>query len=356
MMPNPLFALLIGIGVMGIAGLIFWPQTGLFWRLQKRQELTEKVLIEDTLKYIFKCERNQKTATVESLAGALSTSLAQASEILALTQSRGLLELSENNFSLTDAGKRTAIQIVRAHRLWERYLADTTGFDEGDWHPQAERLEHKLTEEELDRLSASLGHPARDPHGDPIPTRRGEWVSHGGMPLSDLALGTPSRIVHIEDEPDVIYAQIIAEDLHPNMVVEVDEVTANRIRFWTADQEHVLAPIVAANISVIPLSEENLDRQIEGVPLDSLQPGQSGIVTGISSLSRGVERRRLFDLGIIPGTEIDVEMVNPGGDPTAYRIRGSVIALRSNQARLIKVNQKIEPAKPLTGRKSKIRK
>jgi DtxR family transcriptional regulator, Mn-dependent transcriptional regulator len=336
-MIDPLIALLIGIGVLLVAGFAFWPQSGLFWKLQKRQELTEKVLIEDTLKYIFKCERNHKTATVESLAGALSTSLAQASEILALTQARGLLELSENSFSLTDAGKRTATQIVRAHRLWERYLADTTGYDEGDWHQQAERLEHKLSEEEMDRLSASLGHPTHDPHGDPIPTRRGEWISHGGIPLSDLALGTLSRIVHIEDEPDVIYAQIVAEDLHLNMVVEVDEISANRIRFWTNDQEHVLAPIVAANISVVPLAEENHDLQIEGVPLDSLQPGQSGIVTGISSLSRGVERRRLFDLGIIPGTEIDVEMVNPGGDPTAYRIRGSVIALRNSQARQIRV-------------------
>ena len=340
-MIDPLFALLIGISVMVIAGLAFWPQSGLFWKLQKRQELTEKVLIEDTLKYIFKCERNQKTATVESLAGALSTSLAQASEILALTQARGLLELSENSFSLTDVGKRTATQIVRAHRLWERYLADSTGFDEGDWHQQAERLEHKLSEEEMDRLSASLGHPTHDPHGDPIPTRRGEWVSHGGMPLSDLGVGTPSRIVHIEDEPDVIYAQIVAEELHPNMVVEVDEVTSKRIRFWTDDQEHVLAPIVAANISVVPLVEENHDRQIEGVPLDSLEPGQSGVVTGISSLSRGVERRRLFDLGIIPGTPIDVEMDNPSGDPTAYRIRGSVIALRSSQARLISVKPEI---------------
>ncbi len=124
-MTDPLFALLIGIGVMTVAGFLFWPQSGLWWRLQKRRELTEKVLIEDTLKYIFKCERNQKTATVESLAGALSTSLAQASEILALTQARGLLELSDNSFYLTDAGKRTATQIVRAHRLWERYLADS---------------------------------------------------------------------------------------------------------------------------------------------------------------------------------------------------------------------------------------
>lgn len=336
-MVNPLVALLIGVGVLVLSALLFWPQTGLLWRLQKRRELTEKVLIEDTLKYIFKCERNQKTATVESLAGALSTSLGQASEILAITQSRGLLKLNENSFSLTDAGKKTATQIVRAHRLWERYLADATGFEEEDWHQQAERLEHKLSTAELDRLSASLGYPTHDPHGDPIPTKRGDYVTHGGLPLSDLGMHIPARIVHIEDEPDVIYAQIVAEDLHLRMVVEVDEVNANRIQFWSEDQEHVLAPIVAANISVIPLAAEVHDPMIEGVPLDTLKPGQAGVVTGISSLSRGVERRRLFDLGIIPGTEIMVEMVNPGGDPTAYRIRGTVIALRSVQARLIKV-------------------
>jgi len=123
-----------------------------------------------------------------------------------------------------------------------------------------------------------------------------------------------------------------------HMVVEVDEITSNRIRFWSEDQEHVLAPIVAANISVVELVEDVRDQDIPGVPLDTLLVGEKGTVTAISSLSRGVERRRLFDLGIIPGTVVGVEMVNPGGDPTAYRIRGSVIALRSSQARLIKVD------------------
>ena len=337
-MLDPLVGLLIGIAALAVSGLLFWPNSGLVWKLQKRRELTEKVLIEDTLKYIFKCERNQRSCTLESLAGALSTSPGRASEILALTQAKGLLEMSENTFRLTETGRQTATQIVRAHRLWERYLADTTGYAESDWHAQAERLEHTLTEEELDRISASLGFPTHDPHGDPIPNRWGDLVSHGGIPLSDLPLQTPARIVHIEDEPDVIYAQIVAEELHPQMVLEVDEATGNRIRFWSEDREHVLAPIVAANISVVPLVEESLITASEGVPLDTLKPGQAGLVTEISPLSRGVERRRLLDLGIIPGTEIGVELSNPSGDPTAYRIRGTVIALRSSQARLIRVS------------------
>jgi len=337
-MINPLYALMSGLGFLLILALIFWPDTGLFWRLQKRRELTEKVLIEDALKYIFKCGREQKMVTLEGLAGALSISRGHMSEILALTHDKGLVEITDNNFHLTDTGRKTATQIVRAHRLWERYLADATGFRESDWHQQADRLEHKLSVEELNRLSASLGHPTHDPHGDPIPTPKGDMISHGGIPLTDLPPQTSARIVHIEDEPDVIYAQIVAEDLHPNMVIEVDEQSTNRIRFWSADQEHVLAPIVAANISVSPLVEEITERIYEGVPLDTLVPGEVGIVTEISSLIRRVERRRLFDLGIIPGTEVTVEMVNPGGDPTAYRIRGSVIALRNSQAHLIRVN------------------
>jgi DtxR family Mn-dependent transcriptional regulator len=346
-MLDPLYALLIGVGVLIAVGLLFWPGFGLAWRIQKRRELTTKVLIEDTLKYIFKCERNQQTCSLEALAGALSTSTGKASEILALTQAKGLLEMSENRFRLTETGRVTATQIVRAHRLWEKYLADTTGYEESDWHQQAERLEHKLSQEELDRISASLGNPTHDPHGDPIPNRWGELVPHGGIPLTDLPSQTPARIVHIEDEPDVIYAQIVAEDLHPQMILEVDQITPNRIRFWSEDQEHVLAPIVAGNISVVPLVDENHLRPSEGVTLDTLLPGQVGLVMNISPLSRGTERRRLLDLGIIPGTEIGVEMTNPSGNPTAYRIRGTVIALRDSQARLIRVS-------PLTGYSPKI--
>ena len=300
--------------------------------------MTEKVLIEDALKYIYKSEKNQKLVTVESLAGVLSTSLGRTSEILTLTQEKGLLEMVGNQFRLTEPGRRTAIQIVRAHRLWERYLADATGFEETDWHPQADLLEHKLTVADTERLSAQLGHPTHDPHGDPIPTAQGDLVPHGGIPLTNLEVGTAARVVHIEDEPDLIYAQILAEELYPNMIVEMVEINSNRINFWSGDQEHVLAPIVAANISVIPITKKLEDEVLPGVPLDTLQPGERGKVTAISSLCRGVGRRRLYDLGIIPGTEIEVEMVSPGGDPTAYRIRGSVIALRDSQARLIKVD------------------
>ncbi len=69
--------------------------------------------------------------------------------------------------------------------------------------------------------------------------------------------------------------------------------------------------------------------------LDALSLDQVAIVTGLTSA--GAERRRMMDLGILPGAKIEIEMLNPLGDPTAYRIREATIALRQEQARLINV-------------------
>jgi Fe2+ transport system protein FeoA len=67
--------------------------------------------------------------------------------------------------------------------------------------------------------------------------------------------------------------------------------------------------------------------------LADLSAGQAGMVTGLHS--QGPERRRMMDLGIVPGTRITVEMNSPLGDPVAYRVRGALVALRREQARLV---------------------
>lgn len=320
-----------------LLGFLFWPQRGAFWEWQRRRRRSERVLIEDALKYLFKCERRDRSPTLESIAGMLSISLDRATEIMDRTRERGLVAFEEEGFELTETGRNIALQIVRAHRLWERYLADSTGFTEEEWHQQAEALEHHLSVEEMDRLSARLGRPIYDPHGDPIPTPRGELVDHEGKPLTALEEGDLARIVHIEDEPEMVYAQIVAEGLRPQMVVRLEEKSPKRILLWSEDREFILAPMIANNLSVVPLQKEVFEEEQRGIPLDRLGEGQRGEVLAISSHIRGLDRRRLLDLGILPGTEIRVEMVSPSGDPTAYRIRDSVIALRSNQSRHIRV-------------------
>ena len=99
---------------------------------------------------------------------------------------------------------------------------------------------------------------------------------------------------------------------------------------------------MAANISVIPLPEVEVEPEEAGYRLSSLSLGQQGEVLHISKASRGSERRRFLDLGILPGTVIKAEMASPSGDPTAYRIREALIALRQEQADQIRI-KKIQP-------------
>ena len=88
-------------------------------------------------------------------------------------ESQGLVESRGSELHLTAEGERWAMHIVRAHRLWERYLADEARMPLEKVHTEAHRREHGLTAEQLDEMEAALGHPSRDPHGDPIPTREG---------------------------------------------------------------------------------------------------------------------------------------------------------------------------------------
>ena len=110
------------------------------------------------------------------------------------------------------------------------------------------------------------------------------------------------------------------------------------IRFEVDGNEHTLSRVVADNLSVAELPEgESLEESFETLAV--LDLGESATVVGISSASRGAERRRLMDLGLLPGTEVRAELQGPGGDPTGYRIRGAVIALRRIQAERIQIRR-----------------
>jgi DtxR family Mn-dependent transcriptional regulator len=242
--------------------------------------------------------------------------------------------------------------------LYERYLADETGYQETDWHDRAERFEHTLTVEQTNALAARLGYPTHDPHGDPIPTADGHMVYPERTPLTAMQVDAPARIIHLEDEPEVVYAQIVAEGLAVGQVVRLLETSPQRVRFWAAGDEHVLAPVVAANIAVAPLAEVPPEAETVEATLADLEPGRTGRVTRLSYRIRGAERRRLMDLGVLPGTEITTEMSSMAGDPSAYRIRDAVIALRESQARMIYVEPldgKPENRKqPITGEMKEI--
>jgi DtxR family transcriptional regulator, Mn-dependent transcriptional regulator len=339
-MPDPLTALLVGLLIMAATAFLLWPQSGLYARWRRAGRLNARVLSEDALKHIHKSEIQDQPATLASIAGTLNISLNAAADLLHRMQTNHLVTLKNGAIYLTPEGRDGALHVIRAHRLWESYLANATGYAEHEWHGQAEELEHALTPAAADALALRLGNPSHDPHGDPIPTINGRFVEHSGQALTGLAIDQPARIVHLEDEPEMVYAQLAAEGLHPGQIVRVTESTPQRIRFWTNGNEHVLAPMVAANVSVVPLAPELEEKETVGCErLSCLEVGETAVVVRISKACRGAERRRFMDLGILPGTPITAEMRSPSGDPTAYRIRGALIALRAPQANLIKVKR-----------------
>lgn len=338
-MPDPLIALLVGIALLGVGLLLFWPRGGLIGYMRRSQQMSERVLREDALKQIHKSERYGRQTTLESLAGSLQISMNQAADLVEDMQSNELLIMDGGDLRLALTGRRYALQIIRAHRLWERYLASETGYSEHEWHDRADRYEHHLAPDATDALEVKLGRPTHDPHGDPIPTADGDMKLHGGLPMTGMPIDRSLRIVHIEDEPEAVYAQLLAEGLYPGMQVRIHEHSSQRVRFWANGDEHLLAPIIAANISVVPILQETPEAAKAGEPLSLLLPGETGEVIELSLRLRGPERRRLMDLGLLPGTQITAEMSAPGGEPVAYRVRGALIALRREQANMIKISK-----------------
>jgi len=334
-------ALSVAAGLLALTAVFLWPERGIWARWQHTRHINERVQSEDALKHIYKCEMKGRRPTLESIAGVIHANLDNTAELLSDMESNKLVSILDGEIHLTPAGREAALHIIRAHRLWERYLAEETGFEEAEWHGRAERLEHALTPAQVDELANQLGNPAYDPHGDPIPTATGQLVSHGGQPLTKLPLDTPGRIVHLEDEPAIVYAQLVAEGLYPDMPVRIIEISDERVRFWANGDEHLLAPMLAANISVVaePVTAQEIEEPLspDNDTLNRLPIGQVAEVVGIANRCRGAERRRFMDLGILPGTQIRAEMRSPSGDPTAYIIRDALIALRQEQANMIHI-------------------
>jgi DtxR family Mn-dependent transcriptional regulator len=106
----------------------------------------------------------------------------------------GLVErLPYKGVALTENGKRGALEVLRDHRLLERYLADRLGFSIDVVHAEADRLEHALSEELEAKIDEELGFPTHDPHGDPIPDRELRVQRDRDRRLAELELGEALR-------------------------------------------------------------------------------------------------------------------------------------------------------------------
>ena len=335
---NPISALIIFFVIVALLFVFFRPIKGWFWILRKNFKNNEKTIIEDILKQLYHFENSGNRVDMKTLVQVLDYKNTRIVEAIKKMTINDLIYFESDILKLSETGREYALRIVRVHRLWERYLADKTGFHKTEWHDRAEMMEHKLNHDETNTLAAHLGNPKFDPHGDPIPTKTGKMAQVNGVELPLLQVNTIGRITHIEDEPEVIYKQILAENIHIGSLIRVIENNNTRITFQSEGEEFKLAPIVAANLTVSPIEkeiviEDNIAR------LSSLNEEETARIIGISKESRGESRRRLLDLGFVKGAKISIDLMNPLGEPHAYLIKGTSIALRKNQAAKILIKK-----------------
>jgi len=155
---------------------------------------------ENYLKAVWSDEEWDRTTTNGTLAAALGLAPSSVTEAVRKLADAGLLTHARYGaVSLTDAGRRIAVAIVRKHRIIETFLVAELGYAWGDVHDEAEILEHAVSDRFIDALDARLGRPGRDPHGDPIPLADGTLPDGGERPLADIAPGTRVRIVRVSD-------------------------------------------------------------------------------------------------------------------------------------------------------------
>jgi DtxR family Mn-dependent transcriptional regulator len=298
--------------------------------------MNEQILIQDTLKHLAEWEYDERTVSRESIAAELAITQDQIARLLHDLESADLIE--PGSLKLTSNGREYALHVLRAHRLYETYLARKTGVSESQWHVQAHIEEHKLSAADVEKLDRDLNYPRFDPHGDPIPTAAGEMPPKRGQSLTDYPVGWEGRVLHVEDKPPHLYALIAAASITPGTVLRIVKKNDQELKVLLEGCEFRFLITVAKNITVVPLEDsEQFDETL--VRLSSLVEDEKAAVVRLSPLCRGLERNRLLDLGLVPGTIVSVDLISPAGSPTAYRVRGASIALRREQAERVLIRK-----------------
>lgn len=142
-----------------------------------------------------------------ALAERFGTSRANVSDVANRLAEQGLvLRRPYKPLELTDRGRAVAVAMVRRHRLIETFLLEVLGYGWDEVHDEAERLEHAASDTMIARIDALLGHPAADPHGDPIPGPDGRPRARGGArALAEGVEAGEYDVVRVSDEePDVL--------------------------------------------------------------------------------------------------------------------------------------------------------
>ncbi len=225
--------------------------------------------LEDYLKVIGEMEQNGERVTTQSLAKRLSVKPPSVTGML-----KKLARLHLINYSpyaaveLTEAGRKAALEVIRHHRLLELYLREALGLPLYRLDEEADRLEHALSEDLEDMIAEALGHPRRDPHGHPIPTKDGRVDPPDGFHLRDAESGAQFLVVRVSDRDAGLLKYLESLGLVPEAVVTVTgkEPFGGPLWIQVAGRAHPLGDEAARHVFVkrVPERSESKDPQGRG--------------------------------------------------------------------------------------------
>ncbi|MDR3360291.1 MAG: metal-dependent transcriptional regulator, partial [Bifidobacteriaceae bacterium] len=181
---------------------------------------------QDYLKLIWSAKEWHKDepVTTSMLAARQGVSPSTASEAVKRLRERGLVRTAPYAaIELTPEGERLALAMVRRHRLVETFLVETLGFAWDEAHDDAEVLEHAASDRLITALDTFLGHPRRDPHGDPIPADDGSVTHPPARPLAEIPAGAAAVVERISDADPAMLRYFASVGLVPDATVKVVE-------------------------------------------------------------------------------------------------------------------------------------
>ena len=180
---------------------------------------------ENYLKSIYHLSLNAASVSTNQIAALLNTSAASVTDMLKKLAEKQLINYARyQGVSLTPAGEKIAIHIIRKHRLWEYFLVEKLNFKWDEVHEMAEEMEHISSKELIDRLDKFMGYPKYDPHGDPIPDSNGNFKVHELKPVSLILTNEGGVISGVRDHSPAFLQYLEKQQLTIGKKIKVIEI------------------------------------------------------------------------------------------------------------------------------------
>jgi DtxR family transcriptional regulator, Mn-dependent transcriptional regulator len=270
------------------------------------------------------------------LAKDLGVSPPAVTDMLRHLERRGLIDYKPNEgVSLTEIGMSKALEVIRRHRLWERFLTDVLGMTWDTVHDEACKLEHIASTEVTERLARILGDADTCPHGQPIPDKDGNIKQEKTIPLIGFLPSQQACIVAVDVEDAKILEEIEKLGLKPKVVVTIINKRSDGSLELKAGKKRLRLNSELASILLAEPITSQLQSKVQEMPLSNLVTGHSGVLT--SYAGEREQLGRCLSLGFTPGSVVEM-LENYKGCPVLVKVHDTKVALGRELAEKITIS------------------